>query len=124
MSSVAVQVGCQQLIEDGHERLERLSANEPLEVGAIGVVIWTVQPRTWDDAEETMEEGLVTGMHTDRDRGLAPVAPEAPLAHEHAYKEPQIEGVNRLIRAQSPAPCVDRESLAPREARGSCYTVW
>jgi hypothetical protein len=55
------------------------------------MVIGPVQARAGDDPEQPPEECLVPDVHPNRDRRLATVAAEAPLAHQDAQKDSRVE---------------------------------
>lgn len=101
-------------IEDGQKGLKGRAADEPLEIGSSRVVVWAVEARPRNDLEQPAEEVLMAGMHSDGDRGLPAVAPEATLTHEDAEKKADLEGPRVRVWVH----------LSWSERSGSCYTVW
>ena len=86
------------------------SAGHPLVVVAAPMTVWAIQTRTWEQALEPPEQGLVTDVHPQRDLGVAPVAAEVPLPDQHPHHQTAL-GVGELPLLGS--------SVTP----GNCFTV-
>ena len=70
---------------------EVCAACHPLVVAPSAVVVWAVEPATWEGCHEPAEERLVTLVHSEGDLRLAPVPAEVAFADEQANEQAFVE---------------------------------
>jgi hypothetical protein len=96
---LGVEGGLEVLIQEGNQLLsQKDSPGHPLEVAAAAVVVGTVELASGEGLLEPAEEGLVIGVHPQRDVRLAAVSSEVSVADQESQEDADFENGRALAR--------------------------